>query len=323
MKKSFLLLCLSLAAGAFLLSLATGATSISLLAPKGREETILLSLRLPRALSAFLVGGSLSLSGAIFQGLFRNPLADSYLLGIASGAGLGAAAAIVLGFASPLAFVSSVTLFSFLGAVLALLLVFFFAQVHGFVSTFRLLLAGLGVGLFLSSLVAFLMIVAEEELKALVFFFLGGFSTASWTSALLLLFFVPPAVWAASAFSQEMNLLLLGEETAQSSGLNVVFFQRLYALLAAFLTSLAVAVAGLIGFVGLIVPHILRILFGSDHRLLFPFSFLLGGAFLLLCDTLAKTLFSPAELPVGVITSLIGVPFFLWLLKREGREYLM
>lgn len=284
---------------------------------------ILLNLRLPRAISAFLVGGGLSLSGAIFQGLFRNPLADSYLLGVSSGAALGAAVAIVLGFASPLAAMSSVTFFSFLGAGLALLLVFTFAQVHGFVSAFRLLLAGVGVGLFLSSLVAVLMIMAEEELKALVFFFLGGFSTATWSSATLLLCFVPAATALSCAFSREMNLLLLGEETAQSSGLNVAFFQRLYALLAALLTSLSVAAAGLIGFVGLIVPHVLRMMHGADHRLLFPFSFLLGGAFLLVCDTLAKTLLSAAELPVGVVTSLVGVPFFLWLLKHERGGYVM
>lgn len=310
-------------AGALLLSVATGPAPVSLLSPSETERVILLNLRLPRALSAFLVGGGLALAGAIFQGLFRNPLADSYLLGVSSGAALGAAVAFVIGFASPLATMSGVTFFSFLGAVFALVLVFTLAQAHGFVSPFRLLLAGLGVGIFLSAFVAILMIMAEEELKALVFFFLGGFSTVTWSSAILLLLFVPPTVLVACAFSREMNLLLLGEETAQSSGLNVVFFQRLYALLAAFLTSLSVAVAGLIGFVGLIVPHVLRMILGADHRLLFPSTFLSGGAFLLLCDALAKTLLSPAELPVGVVTSLVGAPFFLWLLKREGGAYVM
>ncbi len=303
------------------LALGTGPVDISLWNMSATDKLILFNLRLPRILSSFFVGGGLALAGAIFQGLFRNPLADSYILGISSGASLGAATAIVLGFTSPLAIFTGVSFFSFLGSLAALALVFYFGSQNGSISPFRLLLSGLGVGLFLSSLVAILMIMAEEELKALIFFFMGGFSTSSWETALLALVFVPVGAWIAFYYARDLNVLLLGKETAQSSGVNTVLIQSVYAITAALLTSVSVSVAGLIGFVGLIVPHMVRMIFGADHRSLFPFSFFVGGIFLILCDTIAKVVIAPSELPVGVVTSLWGVPFFLYLLKREKGEY--
>ncbi|MFQ5541389.1 MAG: FecCD family ABC transporter permease, partial [Candidatus Binatia bacterium] len=162
---------------------------------------------------------------------------------------------------------------------------------------------------------------AEEELKSLIFFFLGGFSSSSWDTALVALTFVPVGVLIAFYYSRELNVLLLGEETAQSSGVNTKYIQAIYAILAAFLTSVSVSVAGLIGFVGLIVPHMIRMIFGADHRILFPLTFFSGGIFLILCDTIAKVIIAPSELPVGVVTSLCGVPFFLYLLKKEKGEY--
>ncbi len=305
----------------FSLALSTGPVSLSFLAMSPREKVILFNLRLPRTLSSFFVGGGLALSGAIFQGLFRNPLADSYLLGISSGASLGAAAALVLGFTSPLAMFTGVSFFSFLGSLLALTLVFYFGSQDGYLSAFRLLLSGLGVGLFFSSLVAVLMIMAGEELRALIFFFMGGFSSSNWDTALVALSLVPVSVLIAFYYSRELNVLLLGEETAQSSGVNTKLIQAIYAILAAFLTSVSVSVAGLVGFVGLIVPHMVRMIFGADHRILFPFTFFVGGTFLVICDTIAKVIIAPSELPVGVVTSLCGVPFFLYLLKRERGEY--
>jgi len=303
------------------LALSTGPVKVSLLNMSPTDKVILFNLRLPRLVSSFFVGGGLALAGAIFQGLFRNPLADSYILGISSGASLGAATAIVLGFTSPLAAFTAVSFFSFLGSLAALALVFYFGSLSGIISPFRLLLSGLGVGLFLSSLVAILMLMAEEELKALIFFFLGGFSASSWETAFLALSFAPIGVLVAFYYSRELNVLLLGDETAQSSGINTVFVQSIYAIIAAFLTSVSVSVAGLIGFVGLIVPHMVRMIFGADHRILFPFTFFVGGIFLILCDTIAKVVIAPSELPVGVVTSLCGVPFFLYLLKREKGEY--
>lgn len=305
----------------FMLALSVGPVDISVLNMSATDRMILFNLRLPRSLSAFFVGGGLALSGAIFQGLFRNPLADSYLLGVSSGASLGAAAALVLGLTSPLANFTAVSVFSFAGSLLALALVFYFGARDGQIPVFRLLLSGLGVGLFISSLVAVLILMAEEQLKALIFFFLGGFSTAGWDTAWLSLACVPAGVLIACYFARELNVLLLGEETAQSSGLRTGRIQLLYALLAAFLTSISVSVAGLIGFVGLIVPHMIRIVFGADHRTLFPLTFFVGGLFLVLCDTIAKSVIAPAELPVGIVTSLIGVPLFLYLLKREAGDY--
>lgn len=310
-----------LSALSLFLALSTGPVRISLFALSPRDQTILLDLRLPRALASFFVGGGLALSGAVFQGLFRNPLADSYLLGISSGASLGAAAALVLGFTSPLAMFTGVSFFSFLGSLLALSLVFYFGSRDGRFSVFRLLLSGLGVGLFFSSLVALLMIMAEEELKALIFFFMGGFSSSGWETAGVAITLVPACVWITFYYAGELNVLLLGEETALSSGVNTKRIQAIYAVLAALLTSISVSVAGLIGFVGLIVPHMVRMVFGADHRILLPFTFLLGGTFLILCDTIAKVVLAPSELPVGVVTSLFGVPVFLYLLKKEKGEY--
>jgi iron complex transport system permease protein len=305
----------------FFLALSVGPVRISLSEMSATDKVILFNLRLPRILSAFFVGGGLALAGAIFQGLFRNPIADSYLLGVSSGASLGAAAAIVFKLASPLANFAAVSFFAFVGSLAALALVFYFGHRNGGFSIFRLLLAGLGVGLFLSSLVAILMLMAGEELKALIFFFLGGFSSSSWDTAWISLACIPFAVLAAGYFAPELNVLLLGEETAESSGFRTGRIQLLYAILAALLTSISVSVAGLIGFVGLIVPHMIRLTFGADHRTLFPLTFFSGGIFLVLCDAVARTIIAPAELPVGIVTSLVGVPIFLYLIRTETGGY--
>ncbi|MGH7887134.1 MAG: FecCD family ABC transporter permease, partial [Candidatus Binatia bacterium] len=260
-----------------LIGLSIGPVSISPLEMSATDKEILLNLRLPRVLSAFLVGGGLALAGAIFQGIFRNPIADSYLLGVSSGASLGAAAAIVFKLTSPLASFAAVSVFAFVGSLGALALVFYFGHREGGFSVFRLLLSGLGVGLFLSSLVAIFMLMAGEELKALIFFFLGGFSSSSWDTTWVSLACIPFAALAACYFAPELNVLLLGEETAQSSGVRTGRVQLLVAVLAALLTSISVSVAGLIGFVGLIVPHMIRLRFGADHRTLFPLTFFSGG----------------------------------------------
>jgi iron complex transport system permease protein len=304
-----------------LIGLSIGPVRISLLEMSATDKEIMFGLRLPRVLSAFLVGGGLALAGAIFQGLFRNPIADSYLLGVSSGASLGAAAAIVLKLTSPLANFAAVSFFAFVGSLGALALVFYFGRRNGEFSIFRLLLSGLGVGLFLSSLVAIFMLMAGEELKALIFFFLGGFSSSSWDTTWISITCIPLAVLIACYFASELNVLLLGEETAESSGVRTGRIQLLYAILAALLTSISVSVAGLIGFVGLIVPHMIRLIFGADHRTLFPLTFFSGGIFLILCDAAARTIIAPAELPVGIVTSLVGVPIFLYLIRSETGDY--
>jgi iron complex transport system permease protein len=303
-----------------LIGLSIGPVPISLLQLSATDKDILFKLRLPRVLSAFLIGGGLALAGAIFQGLFRNPIADSYLLGVSSGASLGAAAAIVFKLASPLVSFAAVSVFAFAGSLGALALVFYFGHRQGGFSVFRLLLSGLGVGLFLSSLVAIFMLMAGEELKALIFFFLGGFSSSSWDTTWVSLACIPLAALMACYFAPELNVLLLGEESAQTSGVRTGRIQLIFAILAALLTSISVSVAGLIGFVGLIVPHMIRLIFGADHRTLFPLTFFYGGMFLVLCDAAARTVMAPGELPVGIVTSLVGVPIFLYLIRNETGE---
>lgn len=303
-----------------LIGLSIGPVSISPFAMSATDREILFNLRLPRVLSAFLVGGGLALAGAIFQGLFRNPIADSYLLGISSGASLGAALAIVFKLASPLTSFAAVSFFAFFGSLAALALVFYFGHRQGGLSIFRLLLSGLGVGLFLSSLVAILMLMAGEELKALIFFFLGGFSSSSWDTTWVSLACIPLAAVIACYYAPELNVLLLGAETARSSGVRTGRIQCLFAVLAALLTSISVSVAGLIGFVGLIVPHMIRLTFGADHRTLFPLTFFAGGIFLVLCDAAARVVMEPAELPVGIVTSLVGVPIFLYLIRNDSSD---
>jgi iron complex transport system permease protein len=302
---------------AIAIGLSIGPVPISLFSMSATDRDIVFNLRLPRVLSALLVGGGLALAGAIFQGLFRNPIADSYLLGVSSGASLGAAAAIVFKLTSPLANFAAISVFAFVGSLGALALVFYFGHRAGAFSIFRLLLSGLGIGLFLSALVAIFMLMAGEELKALIFFFLGGFSSSSWDTTWVSLACIPLAALTSWYFALELNVLLLGEETAQSSGVRTGRIQLLFAIVAALLTSISVSVAGLIGFVGLIVPHMIRLSFGADHRTLFPLTFFSGGIFLVLCDAAARTVMAPAELPVGIVTSLVGVPIFLYLIRNE------
>jgi iron complex transport system permease protein len=302
---------------AIAIGLSIGPVPISLFSMSATDRDIVFNLRLPRVLSALLVGGGLALAGAIFQGLFRNPIADSYLLGVSSGVSLGAAAAIVFKLTSPLANFAAISVFAFVGSLGALALVFYFGHRAGAFSIFRLLLSGLGIGLFLSALVAIFMLMAGEELKALIFFFLGGFSSSSWDTTWVSLACIPLAALTSWYFALELNVLLLGEETAQSSGVRTGRIQLLFAIVAALLTSISVSVAGLIGFVGLIVPHMIRLSFGADHRTLFPLTFFSGGIFLVLCDAAARTVMAPAELPVGIVTSLVGVPIFLYLIRNE------
>ena len=282
-----------------LIGLSIGPVPISLLQLSATDKDILFNLRLPRVLSAFLIGGGLALAGAIFQGLFRNPIADSYLLGVSSGASLGAAAAIVFKLASPLISFAAVSVFAFAGSLGALALVFYFGHRHGGFSVFRLLLSGLGVGLFLSSLVAIFMLMAGEELKALIFFFLGGFSSSSWDTTWVSLACIPLAALMACYFAPELNVLLLGEESAQASGVRTGRIQLIFAILAALLTSISVSVAGLIGFVGLIVPHMIRLIFGADHRTLFPITFFPAECFS--CSAMRRR--APSWLPENFLSA--------------------
>lgn len=286
----------------------------------GGEETtraIVLRLRLPRAVLAILVGGGLALSGTIFQALLRNPLAEPYILGISSGAAVGAVGALALGLAVQA--VWALPLAAFVGAILATALVFRIATaVGGTIDTRILLLAGVVVGAFFNAVILLLLTFADiETFRAAIFWMMGSLGNADWPATLILAAYLVPAGGALLALARPLNLLAIGEETAGYLGTRVERVKWTAFLIASLLVAAGVAVSGVIGFIGLIVPHALRLLWGSDHRLLLPASLLAGAAFLLIADIVARTVAAPAELPVGVITALIGVPIFVVLLTRR------
>jgi len=284
--------------------------------PLGELTTspIIWQLRLPRALLAFLVGGALGVSGVGLQALVRNPLADPFLLGLSGGAGLGAVVAIALHLPGPWA----LPLAAFVGAVGAMALVYRLGLIGGAELDPRiLLLGGVAVGAFAAAIMTALVSLAEAtELRNAFLWLWGGFSGASWATALVILVYAPLPLVVLAAAARPLDLLALGEEPAQYLGADVRRLKQLVYLSASLLTAAAVAVAGVIGFVGLIVPHICRLVWGRLHHTLFPTALLTGGIFLAAADTVARTVVAPRELPVGIVTALLGVPLFAFLLRR-------
>ena len=272
------------------------------------------SLRLPRALLAFLVGGSLALAGAGLQALVRNPLADPSLLGLSGGAGLGAVLAIALHVSSPWA----LPLAAFAGALGAMALVYRLGLVGGAELDPRvLILAGVAVGAFTAAVTTALVSLSDAaELRNAFLWLWGGLSGASWDSVLLLCVYAPLPIAVLLAAARPLDLLALGEEPARHLGADVESVKRRVYVAASLLTAAAVAVSGVIGFVGLVIPHAMRLLWGHRHRPLLPAAFLGGGALLLLSDTVARVAVAPRELQVGIVTALIGVPVFVLLLRR-------
>jgi iron complex transport system permease protein len=279
-------------------------------------RTIVLELRLPRVALALVAGGGLALSGAVFQAVLRNPLAEPYILGVAGGAAVGAVGAVVFGLAT---IPGVVQLAALAGAIGAMLLVLRIAlRVGRALDTRVLLLAGVVVGSFFNAVILLLLMLADvESFRSAVFWMMGSLSGASWRMTLLLTVFVVPSVILLLALARALNLLAIGEETALFLGTRVERVKLVAYFVASLLVAAAVSACGVIGFIGLIVPHAIRLAWGSDHRLLLPASVLGGGTFLLLADTAARSIAAPAELPVGVITALIGVPIFVLLLRRS------
>ena len=279
------------------------------------ERTIILSLRLPRAILAGFVGAGLSVSGATFQALLRNPLADPYILGVSSGAAVGAILAILLGLGT---FSFGLPLASFLGALFTILAVFYFGRQDGKIHPNTLLLAGVITGSFLSALIMFFISVSQrEELHTIIFWLMGDFSFSSPRAILIVFPYVLLGVFFLYLRARHLNLILSGEENAVQLGVDVEKLKLISYLSASLITAASVSVCGLIGFVGLIIPHSVRLIFGPDHRLLIPSAALLGASFLIASDTFARTLLAPVELPVGVITAAFGGPFFIYLLRTR------
>jgi len=279
------------------------------------NRDIVLNLRLPRVLLGVIVGGGLALAGATFQALLRNPLAEPYILGISGGASVGAVSVIALGWVSQTSW--ALPLAAFAGALLAIGLVFRVATSTGHAMDVRvLLLAGVVIASFFAAIIAFILSISPARtVQTAVLWSMGSLVGAGWGSVAIAAAYTLPAAVALTALARPLNLMAIGEETAYYLGANVEGVKRTGLLIAALITAAGVAVAGIIGFVGLVVPHAIRLLIGSDNRVLLPLSFLGGATFLTLADLVARL--GSTEIPIGVITAFVGVPIFLVLLRRS------
>jgi iron complex transport system permease protein len=282
------------------------------------EVAIVISIRLPRILLAALVGAALSIAGVVFQGLLRNPLAEPYILGISNGSAVGAILAIMAGImASSWVF----PLTSFGGALLTILLVYRIARVDKRMETNTLLLVGVIVGFFFAAIVMFLLSISPTHgLHKAFFWLMGDLSTANYLKIIIILPYVLGGTVFIYAWARSLNIISMGEEAALQLGIEVEKAKLTLFVAASLITGAVVAVGGVIGFVGLIIPHIVRLLAGPDHRLLLPASALVGATFLIIADTLARIIIPPSELPVGVVTAFFGAPFFIYLLRRKRQE---
>ena len=281
------------------------------------SSPIFLNLRLPRIVLSVLVGMALSVCGGVYQSVFRNPLTDPYVLGVSSGASLGAAVAIILGLQ---AYLWGVGCCALVTALLTVLVIYRIASIGNRMHTSTLLLTGVCITFLLSAVISFLMVLHQDKMDAIIFWTMGSFATASWRDVWLLLPVTVAGVVVVMCHGRDLNLLLAGSETAQSMGVEVEKVRRRLLFVTAVMVAFAVSVSGVIGFVGLVVPHMVRLVVGPDNRRVMPCSLLAGGTFLLLCDTLARTIFQPNELPVGSFTALVGAPLFIYLLYKNKQS---
>ena len=283
-------------------------------------RTILWDIRLPRTILIALVGAALAGSGATYQGLFRNPLADPYLIGVASGAGLGAVLAMSIHWPYTTLGLLAVPMAAFVASLLTVFLVYMFAHVGGSVPTTNLILAGVAVSSFATSLTSFLMLRSTGELRRAIGWLLGGVSLIGWDVTLALIPYLAVGLTALVLSGYALNLLQFGDDQAAQMGLDVRRAKFIIIVAASLVTAGAVSFAGIIGFIGLIVPHVVRMWWGVDYRRLIPLSILGGASALLIADILARVVMAPQELPVGIITALAGAPFFLWILRRTKNQ---
>lgn len=285
-------------------------------------EAIIWEIRFPRTLLAALVGASLAVAGAVYQAILRNPLADPYILGVSSGAALGAVLAILTGWGSFLFGSWTLPLYAFVFACIALLFVLRLARAGSRTDMGTIILSGVVVQAFFGALLTFAISLSTEQLQRIQFWLMGGgFSLRGWDHVGVLVPFLAIGMAIIWWFSRELNLFFLGDRYAGHLGVPVGRMRLLLLVTASLITGAAVSVSGTIGFVGLVIPHVMRMLFGPDHRLLVPISALAGAMFLVGSDLLSRVLLAPRELPVGVITAFVGAPFFGWLLRKNSRSY--
>lgn len=281
---------------------------------------IIFEVRLPRIILATLTGSLLAMAGAVYQAIFQNPMADPYVIGISSGAAFGATIAII--FLPPMMLLgnSIVSLAAFLSAILTSILVYFISKTKRGVDTFSLLLTGVVISTVLSSFISLMLLAHQDEAMKIMTWTMGSFNAKSWNHVLTILIPTVIGIFFTIYHGKDLNVLVMGEEEAMTMGLDTKRLKRNMLLICALLTSIAVSVSGIIGFVGLIVPHFIRLIFGSEHKFLLKASFVFGAIFMLLSDTIARSLLGGFEIPVGIITSLIGGPLFLILLVRYRRN---
>jgi iron complex transport system permease protein len=289
----------------------------SSLDPNGSFAAILFQLRIPRAALLLLVGASLAGSGSAYQGLFRNPLADPFLIGVSSGAGMGAVIAMTIRWPYTRLALMAVPIAAFAGALLAVFVVAQLARVGKTIPTTNLILAGVSVSAFASAVTSLLMINSTGELRRAIVWLMGGATLTGWGPVLAILPYVAIGLTVLLLLGHPLNVLQFGDEQAQQLGIPVQKVRLVIIVAASLVTAAAVAYAGVIGFVGLVIPHIVRILWGADYRRLLPLSMICGASLLLITDVIARTISAPQEIPVGIITALLGAPFFLWVLKRS------
>jgi iron complex transport system permease protein len=299
----------------------TGITWRNVLAGVSTDRDIFIYARLPRVLFGAVVGGALAMAGVLFQAILRNSLADPFTLGISAGSSFGAVVAIWLELETVVWGVPLISVAAFIGAFLTILLVFFIARTGGALPTFTLLLAGVTLNFVFTALIMFIHYAANFNQGYLMTrWTMGALDTVSMQTVLRVIPFVAACLLGLMWMASQLNPLAAGEEWAASRGVDVRRVKNISYFIGSILTGAVTAFSGPIGFVGIIVPHTVRLLTGPDHRTLIPASFFLGAAFLVLCDTAARTILSPTEIPVGVITALLGGPFFIWLLRRKRGE---
>jgi iron complex transport system permease protein len=289
------------------------------------NESIILQIRLPRILAGALVGAGLAAAGVMYQGVFRNPMADSYLLGASAGASFAYTLAVIY-LTSAVVTVSGlglIQIIAFVGAFSTVFLVYFMSRVGNKVPVTTLLLSGIVVNIFILALQTVFELRSGKALVGIVAWIAGGFTNITWAQVYAVTPFVFVGIVIAYFFTRDLNMLAMGDDTAQHLGVNTERVRQVLLLTASLITAAAVSISGVIGFVGLIIPHMTRLIIGPDHRILLPTSAIVGAIFLILCDSVARVATGASELPVGVITALAGTPFFIYLLRRRKTSYSM
>lgn len=281
------------------------------------NASILMDIRLPRVLLAAVLGAGLAAVGGVMQAIFKNPLVDSYTLGMSSGAALGAVISIITGINVSIMGIDTTGVFAFIGAVLTLFFVYSLAYTKSRISINSLLLAGVAASYFLSSVISFVMMLNHDKIEHIVFWTMGSLSMANWNELGVAALFILPSLTVLIFYTRELNILVMGEDAAHHLGINTKALKNILLVTCSLIVGSVVSTGGTIAFLGLVAPHITRLIAGSDNRRVIPYSALLGATLLVLADTMGRVLIQPMEIPVGVMTSIMGGPFFIFLLRRQ------